>query len=131
MLLNTVELVLDSLYLPNPFSPFPTQVSVLSAASRSRPPTYRGAQAGLDKGALSVAIVVAFTAEAGETYTPPSPAIGRLAGPNDRSRGKALLVGDSDVSDDDDDGEVHVVAGDSTRRPRSVSVAARELVDVA
>lgn len=57
-----------------------------------------------------------------------SPAVGRLARPYDwRSRGKALLAGGSDVNDD----EVHVVADDSTRRPGSVSVVAREPVDVA
>lgn len=115
---DIVQLVLDSPYLSNLFPPF-LQVSVLS-----RPPTYRVAQAGLDKGALSVA----FATGAGEMCTPPPL---RSAGSNDRSRGKALLAGDGDVGDDEDDGEVHVVAGDSTRWPRSVSVAARELVDVA
>lgn len=38
---------------------------------------------------------------------------------------------DDDDNDEDDDDVEHVVAGDSTRRPRSVSVVARELVDVA
>jgi len=41
-------------------------------------------------------------------------------------------VGSSGVNfDEEDDDEARVVAGDSTRRSRSVSVAAREPVDVA